>query len=86
MKRDKRAGAEAGVGPAGFPTGTLPAYSDGRSAPDNIRSATNRSRASRIHRTKNKYCTQSAYHYYRLNEVGSAFCKETAEKCIYDNE
>ena len=47
MKRDKRAGAEAGVGPAGFPTGTLPAYSDGRSAPDNIRSATNRSRASR---------------------------------------
>ena len=48
MKRDKRAGAEAGVGPAGFPTGTLPAYSDGRSAPDNIRSATNRSRASRI--------------------------------------
>ena len=47
MKRDKRAGAEAGDGPAGFPTGTLPAYSDGRSAPDNIRSATNRSRASR---------------------------------------
>ena len=25
MKRDKRAGAEAGVGPAGVPTGTLPA-------------------------------------------------------------
>ena len=47
MKRYKRAGAEAGVGPAGFPTGTLPAYSYGRSAPDNIRSATNRSRASR---------------------------------------
>ena len=47
MKRDKRAGVEAGVGPSGFPTGALPAYSDGRSAPDNIRSATNRSRASR---------------------------------------
>ena len=45
MKRDKRAGVEAGVGPSGFPTGALPAYSDGRSAPDNIRSATNRSRA-----------------------------------------
>ena len=33
MKRDKRAGAEAGVGPAGFPTGTLPAYSDGPQRP-----------------------------------------------------
>ena len=47
MKRDKRAGAEAGVGPTGFSTGAMPAYSDGRGAPDGIRSATNRSRASR---------------------------------------
>ena len=47
MKRDKRAGAEAGVGPTGFSTGAMPAYSDGRGAPDGIRSVTNRSRASR---------------------------------------
>ena len=47
MKRDKRAGAEAGVGPKGFSTGAMPAYSDGRGAPDGIRSVTNRSRASR---------------------------------------
>jgi len=47
MKCDKRAGAEAGVGPTGFSTGAMPAYSDGRGAPDGIRSATNRSRASR---------------------------------------
>ena len=45
MKRDKRAGAEAGVGPTGFSTGAMPAYSDGRGAPDGIRSVTNRSRA-----------------------------------------
>ena len=37
MKRDKRAGAEAGVGPTGFSTGAMPAYSDGRGAPDGIR-------------------------------------------------
>ena len=47
MKRDKRAGAEAGVGPTGFSTSAMPAYSDGRGAPDGIRSVTNRSRASR---------------------------------------
>ena len=47
MKRDKRAGAEAGVEPTGFSTGAMPAYSDGRGAPDGIRSVTNRSRASR---------------------------------------